>query len=89
MSEVSACIKAHAHNSVAALEKCKINSHISLCAGMRLNVCELAVEQLACSFDSDVLNDVNALASAVVSLGRIALSVLVGKGAAHSSHYSR
>ena len=54
---------------------------------MSLNVCILCSEKLLGSFDSNGLNDINVLAAAVISLSGVALSILVGKNAAHSSHY--
>ena len=54
---------------------------------MSLNVCIFCTEKLLSSFDSNGLNDINVLAAAVISLSGVALSILVGKNAAHSSHY--
>ena len=54
---------------------------------MSLNICILCSEKLLGSFDSNGLNDINVLAAAVISLSGVALSILVGKNAAHSSHY--
>ena len=54
---------------------------------MSLNVCILCSEKLLGSFDSNGLNDINVLAAAIISLSGVALSILVGKNAAHSSHY--
>ena len=89
VGQVTAVCKAHAHYGVAGLEQSDVNRCVSLCAGVRLNVCELCAEKLLCTLDGDVLYDINVLAAAVVALSGIALSVLVGKHAAHSSHYCR
>ena len=47
---------------------------------MRLDVYMLSTEKLLGSVDSELLDDVDILASAVITLSRITLSVLVGKG---------
>ena len=87
MSKVAAVGKAHAHYSITGCKESHINSCICLCARMSLNVCILCSEKLLGSFDSNGLNDINVLAAAVISLSGVALSILVGKNAAHSSHY--
>ena len=89
MSEVSAVVKAHTHNGVAGLEQRKVYSSVSLCARVGLNVRELSAEQLAGAVDSYLLDNVNALAAAVVALTRITLGVLVCQNASHRSHNSR
>ncbi len=89
MSKVTAVSKAHTENSIARLEKCKVNSCVSLSTGVWLYVSVLSAEKLASSLDSDFLYFVNALTSAVVSLARIAFSVLVCEYRTHSSHNSR
>ena len=68
VSEVSAVIKAHTHNGVARFKKCKINRCVCLCTGMRLNIGKLATEKFTSTLDSNFLNNINILASAVISL---------------------
>ncbi len=52
VGEVSACVKAHAHNGIAGLEQCEVNGGVSLSARVRLNVSVLSAENLALTLDS-------------------------------------
>ena len=75
------------HERVACLQARHEHRHVSLCAGVRLHVdIRSAVELLeasACEF----LHLVNHLATTIITVGRIALGVLVGQHAAHSLQY--
>ena len=71
---------------VAAVDQRQIGGRVGLRARMGLNVGEFAFEQTASTFDRDVFGLVHLLASAVVTLGRQALGVLVRQDAAHARH---
>ena len=75
--------KAHAENLVAGREQGKINGKICLRAAVRLNICVLRAEKLLCALDSDIFNDVNAFAAAVITLAGIALGIFVCQRRAH------
>ena len=88
VGEVSAVVEAHAHNGVAGLEQREVYRGVSLCARVGLNVRELCAEQLAGAVDSYLLDNIDALAAAVVALCGVALCVLICKDASHRSHNS-
>ena len=85
---MSAMGQIHTHDSIAGLAYRKLYSHICLCAGVGLHIGILTAKELLCSLDGQVLHHIHTLASAVVSLSRIAFCVLVGQRAAHSCHNS-
>ena len=89
MCKMSALCKVHSHYSIARLKHCEIYSHVSLCSGVWLNICVFCAEELTSSLSCNILNNVNILASAVVTLARITFSILVCKQASHSCHNSR
>ena len=89
MSKVAAVIKAHAHNGVARLKQSKINGSVSLRARMGLNICILRAEKLARSFDCNVFNYINILATAVITLAGKSLGIFIREHAAHSRHNLR
>ena len=53
---------------------------------MRLNVGAVRAEELFCALDSEIFNDVNEFAAAVITLAGITLGVFVGQHAAHCRH---
>lgn len=53
---------------------------------MRLYIDIITTEQLLGTLYSQILDDVHALASAIISLARISLSILVGKWRTHCCH---
>ena len=55
---------------------------------MRLNVGVFALKQFAGAIDSQLFNFVNIFATAVITLMRIAFSILVGKLGTLSFHYA-
>ena len=86
--EVSALVEVHTHNGVAGIQHCEVYSHICLCARVRLNVGVIGSEKLAGTLTRDLLNNVYALAAAVVALAGIALGILICQMAAHCRHNS-
>ena len=89
MGQVATLVEVHTHNGVAGLEHCKVYGSVCLCTRMRLYVCVLCAEQLACSPARDLLYNVYALAAAVVALSGITLCVFIGEMTAHSRHNGR
>ena len=89
MSKVSAVVEAHAQNLVAGLDKRLVSSQVGVGAGVRLNVGKAGVEDLLGTLDGKILNDVDLLAAAVVTLCGVALGVLVGKNGTHGLHDGR
>ena len=87
MSQVTAAVKAHAHNRIARLHRSEICSKVGICAGMRLNVRVLCTVQLASAITCKVLDDIDLLATAVIPLVRQTFGVLVRENAAHSFHH--
>ena len=80
--EVAAGVEAHAEDRVARLQQRQEHGLVRLRAGMRLDVGELAAEQLLGAVDGQLLGHVHELAAAVVAPARIAFGVFVGEHAA-------
>ena len=88
VGKMTAVAEVHAENCITGVEQRKVYGQVCLCAGMRLNICMLCTEELLNAFTSEVLNLINAFASAVVALSGITFCILVCKVAAHSCHNS-
>ena len=84
---MSAVIKVHTHDCVSGLKNGKLNSHIGLSARMGLYVGIIAAEQLFCTLDCKIFNNIYASASAVISLCGISFGIFICKDASHCSHY--
>ena len=84
--EVSAVREIHAHVGVAGRKQREEHRHVRLCARVRLHVDIACAEQLFRTLDGKRLNDVDALAAAVVALARVALGVLVREHASLRLH---
>ena len=76
--QVPARIEIEAHEGVARLEQREEHRLVHLAAGVRLDIGEVAVEQLLGAVDGQLLGDIHVLAAAVVALARIALGIFVG-----------
>jgi hypothetical protein len=63
MSQVPAVGQRHAENRVAGLQGRHVDRGVGLAAGVRLNVGEVAVEQLLGPVDGELLRDVDVLAA--------------------------
>ena len=86
MRQMTAVAEIHAEYRVAGLQKCKIYRDVRLRAGVRLNVRVLSSEKLLCSVYRELLDNVDILATAIVSRAGIALGIFIGKVASHSLH---
>ena len=69
----------HSHKGVACLQTCHKHCHIGLCSTVRLYVCPLCTKQFLGTLDGKILCLVYYLATAIVTLRRITLGILVGK----------
>ena len=78
--QVAAVCQAHAHNRIARLEQCEVYGSVCLCTGVGLYIGILGTEQLAGTFDSDLLYYVYIFAAAVVPLVGQTFCILVGEG---------
>ena len=88
MCQVSAVIQIHAHNGISRLADCKLHSHVSLCARMRLDIRIFTAEKLLRPLDCKVFHHIHALTAAIVSLAGIAFGILVRQRASHRRHDS-
>ena len=79
VGQVAAGGEAHAQDRVARLQQRQEHRLVRLRAGMRLDVGEVAAEQLLGAVDRQLLGDVDILAAAVVAPARVALGVFVGQ----------
>ncbi len=84
MREVTAVCKVEAEQLLTRVHQCHQNSSVGLCARVRLNVRELCTEEFLRTVARQILDDVDVLATAVVTTSRVALGVLVGQDAALS-----
>ncbi len=79
-------IKIHTHDGVTRLQHRKLDCHICLCAGVRLDIGVIAAKQLLCTLYGKIFHDIHALAAAVIALSRISLRILVRQRASHRRH---
>ncbi|MNF98078.1 hypothetical protein D3C84_809260 [compost metagenome] len=79
VGQVAAMGQGHAQDGVAGFKYRQENRLVGLGTGVRLHVDVFAVEQLASAFDGQVLDFIDDLAAAVVTLARIAFGVFVGE----------
>ena len=75
--QVTASSQRQAHDRVARLDQSQHDGLVRLRAGMRLHVCEAAVEQLACALDRQSFRLVDKFTAAVITASRIAFRILV------------
>ena len=79
VSQVAALCQVHTQNGIARLQQSGVNSEVSLRTRVRLYVSVVSAKQLFCTIDSQLLNDINVLATAVVAFARITFSIFVGQ----------
>ena len=87
--QMSAVGQIHAHDRIARLDQRKINCIVSRSTAMRLNIGMVGAKQFACALAGDILDHVNTLAPAVVTLAGIALGIFIGQTGPHRQHNSR
>ena len=58
----------HTHYGVPGIHKSKKCGEIGICTAVRLNICMFCSEKLFCPVARDVLDNVNVLTSAIVTL---------------------
>ena len=78
MGQVTAGREVEAHEGIARLQQREEHRLIGLCAGMRLDIGEAAVEQLLGALDRQRFGDVDILAAAIIAPARITLGIFVG-----------
>ena len=79
VGQVTAGVEAHAEDWVAGLDQGGEDGLVGLAAGGRLDVGELAAEQLLGAVDGEGFDFVHKLAAAIVTLARVTFGVLVGQ----------
>jgi hypothetical protein len=77
-------LQVHAHDGVAGLKQSEEDCQIGVGTTVGLDVGVLGAEELASSLTGDIFHNVNAIATAVVAFGGVALSVFIGEDAAGS-----
>ena len=87
--KMAAVVEAHAKHDIARLDGCEIRRQVGIGARMGLHIGELCAEQFLRAIACEILDDVDFLAAAVITLARIAFRVFIGKHAAHSLHDGR
>jgi hypothetical protein len=83
---VTAVIKVQTHKAVTGLQYGQQHSGIGLRARVGLYVGVLSTKQLAYTVNSQLLNLIDNLATAIVTVAGIAFCIFVGKVAAHGFH---
>ena len=86
MSQMAAISKVHTHYSIARSQKSEKYCHISLCTGMRLNICIFCTKKLLSTINSQLLYHIYMLTATIVTLARITLCILISKDTALSCH---
>ena len=84
--KVSAVRQIESHKGIARFQNSGKHSHICLCTRVGLNVCILSAVQLAQTVNSQLLDLIHYLTSAIVTCCGIAFCILVSKHRAHSLH---
>ena len=87
MREVTTMSQIQPQEGIAWVQNCQQHGCIGLCAGVRLHVGPLCIEDLFQSLDSDRLALIHYLATAIITLARVTLGILVGQAAAHGLHH--
>ena len=86
VGQVAALGQVHAHDGVADVQQRKVDGQVGLCAGVRLDVGILRAEQLAGAVNGDLLDLIDVLAAAVITVAGVPFRVLVRQHAAHGRH---
>ena len=86
MGQVATLGQIHAHDGVADVQQRKVDGQVGLCAGVRLDVGILRAEQLAGAVNGDLLDLIDVLAAAVITVAGVPFRVLVRQHAAHGRH---
>ena len=89
VGQVAAVGQAHAQDGVAALQQGQVNGRVGLGTGVWLDVGVIGAEQFLGAVDGQLLNDVDELATAVVTLARVTFGVLVGQDRTLGFHHRR
>ena len=77
--QMAAVRKVHAQNLIAILNRGEVDGHVCLRAAVWLHVGVLSAKQFLGAIDRRLLHHVSPFAAAVVTLLRIAFSILVGE----------
>ncbi|MNF87536.1 hypothetical protein D3C84_700050 [compost metagenome] len=88
MGQMPTVGQAHPQYGVTRLQQCKVNSGVSLAAGVRLNVGIISAKEFFSPVDRQLLDLIDVLAAAVVTLAWITFSILVGQPTALCFHHS-
>ncbi|MNE32704.1 hypothetical protein D3C80_1263270 [compost metagenome] len=86
MGKVAAVSQTHAQDGVAGVEQGQVHRCVGRRARMWLNVGIIGAEQRTGAIDRQLFNNIDVLAATVVTLGRVAFSVLVGQRRALRCH---
>src|SRR5450432_1932736 len=78
MSEVSTMRKVHPENRVSRLARGKIDRHVGLRSGVRLDIGMICAKKFLGPINGELLDNVNVLASSIITLSGISLGVFVG-----------
>ena len=93
MTQVPTSVQTHAHDLITRLQNGGIDSHVGLCAAVRLHVdvpfIRIQPEHLQSTGTGDLLNLVYILAAAIIAVAGIALGIFGGKHAAHGRDNGR
>ena len=87
VGQVSAVGQVEAHHRVAGLERREIDRGVGLRSAVRLHVGELRSKKLLRTVDRELLDDIDELAAAIVTLTWIAFGILVRQHAAGCLHH--
>jgi hypothetical protein len=87
VGQVTTVGQAHTEDGVASVEQGQVHRAVGLRAGVWLDVGVVGTEQLLGAVDSQLLDDVDVFATAVVTLAWIAFGVLVGQHRALGFHH--
>ena len=86
MSKMTSLRQIESHKCISRFKYSHHNCHIGLCSGMRLDIGILGIINLAQSVNSQLLNLINHLATAIISLSGVTFCIFVGTYRPHCFH---
>ena len=89
VGQMTAVGQAHAHHGVTGLQQCQLDGHVGLGTGVGLYIGKFRTETGLGTVNAELLNFINKVASAVITLSGQAFGILIGQNGAHGRHHRR
>ncbi|MNI48833.1 hypothetical protein D3C73_1034170 [compost metagenome] len=86
--QMAAMRQVHSEDSVARIQRGKINRHIGLGTGVRLHIGMIGTEELLGTVTGQILHDIHIFTTAIIPFARIAFGIFIREHRTHRFHYS-